>query len=155
MQMTLASGAPLEISEDLLMTFNISIVARGSVSETGHSADDGSRYRVPHEREIFRSVAKATPFLALDPKHMFCGRLVTAAFWQGSRAQQYAPGAPGFKTVCAELCRQLDSPSEMTTATVVKRILANRQVRRFCSVEHESPLRQQQLSSAPHLGTPT
>ena len=36
------------------MTFNISVVARGSVSETGHSADDGSRYRVPHERNIFR-----------------------------------------------------------------------------------------------------
>ena len=30
---------------------------------------------------------------------------------------------------CMVLCRQLDSPSEMTTATVVKRILANRQVR--------------------------
>jgi hypothetical protein len=55
------AGAPLEISEDLLMTFNISIVARGSVSETGHSADDGSRYRVPHERNIFRSAAPAVP----------------------------------------------------------------------------------------------
>lgn len=60
----LHSGAPLEISEDLLTTFNITTVARGSNSETRHSSDDGSRYRVPHERGIFRwpfSEATSTP----------------------------------------------------------------------------------------------
>ena len=42
------------MTEDLITTFNISVVARGSISETGHKGDDGSRYAVPHKRGIFR-----------------------------------------------------------------------------------------------------
>ena len=42
------------MTEDLITTFNIAVVARGSISETGHKGDDGSRYAVPHKRGIFR-----------------------------------------------------------------------------------------------------
>lgn len=53
-QMSVA-GAPLEVTEDLLTTFNISLVARGTVSETG--GGDGAehaRYMVPKQRGIMR-----------------------------------------------------------------------------------------------------
>lgn len=44
------------ITEDLLTTFNISLVARGSVSETRDSGnrDAAVRYGVPQEQRIFR-----------------------------------------------------------------------------------------------------
>ena len=47
-------GAPLEVNEDLLTTFNIGVVARGSVSETGHKGHDDQRYGVPRSRNMFR-----------------------------------------------------------------------------------------------------
>ena len=51
-------GAPLEISEDLLTTFNISLVVRGSVSETGRNGSDAhaspSRYGLCQNKNIFR-----------------------------------------------------------------------------------------------------
>ncbi len=47
------AGAPLEITADLINTFNISLVVRGSVSETGR-ANDGDRYSVPKAQNIFR-----------------------------------------------------------------------------------------------------
>lgn len=68
-------GSSLEVTEDLLTTFNIAIVARGSISETG-KREDGSRYNIPRFRNIYR---------------------------------------------------QLDSPSDMATASIVKRIVSNRQ----------------------------
>ena len=49
------AGAPLEITADLINTFNISLVVRGSVSETGR-ANDGDRYSVPKAQNIFRFV---------------------------------------------------------------------------------------------------
>jgi len=49
------AGAPLEVTEDLLTTFNISLVARGTVSETGAGDDAAhSRYAVPKQRGIMR-----------------------------------------------------------------------------------------------------
>lgn len=68
-------GAPMEVTADLINTFNISMVVRGSVSETRRSKD-GTRYAVPQEQGIFR---------------------------------------------------ELVSPSQMTTATSITRIVANRQ----------------------------
>ncbi|KAL3160740.1 hypothetical protein ABBQ32_010650 [Trebouxia sp. C0010 RCD-2024] len=72
-------GAPLEISEDLITTFNISLVVRGTVSETSadqHDKDSKDlRYRTPKANNMFR---------------------------------------------------QLQSPSDMTTATIISRIFANR-----------------------------
>ena len=47
------AGAPLVITADLVNTFNISLVVRGSVSETGR-ANDGDRYSVPKAQNIFR-----------------------------------------------------------------------------------------------------
>lgn len=61
-----AEGAPLEVTEDLITTFNITTVVRGSISETGHSGDDGSRYAVPHKRGIFRCARR------WNRSHYFC-----------------------------------------------------------------------------------
>lgn len=48
-------GAPMEISSDLINTFNISLVVRGSRSETSHlSAPDPIRYSRAQELGIFR-----------------------------------------------------------------------------------------------------
>ena len=47
------AGAPLTITADLINTFNISLVVRGTVSETGR-ANDGDRYTVPKAQSIFR-----------------------------------------------------------------------------------------------------
>ncbi|KAL0048723.1 hypothetical protein WJX82_009569 [Trebouxia sp. C0006] len=72
-------GAPLEMSEDLMTTFNISLVVRGTISET-----------------------------SLDRKA------------ESSSQQRYsAPKA-------SNMFRQLESPSDMTTATIINRIFANR-----------------------------
>lgn len=52
------AGAPLEISEDLITTFNISLVVRGTVSETSadqHDKDtEDLRYRTPKANNMFR-----------------------------------------------------------------------------------------------------
>lgn len=70
-------GAPLVISDDLIKTFNISIVARGTVSETGHSGNgEERRYATPKQQGILREV---------------------------------------------------QSPSQMTTATIIERIVRNRE----------------------------
>ncbi|BDA47157.1 Ethanolamine-phosphate cytidylyltransferase [Coccomyxa sp. Obi] len=50
-------GAPLVVTEDLLTTFNISLVVRGTVSETGASDNaEHARYAVPKERGIMRTL---------------------------------------------------------------------------------------------------
>ena len=50
-----AAGAPLVVTEDLLTTFNISLVVRGTVSETGASDNaEQARYAVPKEHGIMR-----------------------------------------------------------------------------------------------------
>ncbi|KAL4419461.1 hypothetical protein ABPG77_003574 [Micractinium sp. CCAP 211/92] len=50
-------GAPTEITEDLLTTFNISLVVTGSVHETPHRAEgESERYGVPRERGIFKQL---------------------------------------------------------------------------------------------------
>ena len=50
------AGAPLELTEDLLTTFNISAVVRGSVAETGAAgaALAQRRYAAARARGIFR-----------------------------------------------------------------------------------------------------
>ena len=45
----------MEVTEDLLTTFNISLVVRGTVSETdGADTDDAPRYALPREKGVFR-----------------------------------------------------------------------------------------------------
>jgi ethanolamine-phosphate cytidylyltransferase len=49
------AGAPLMVTEDLIKTFNISLVVRGTVSECHHT--DGKelkRYAYPKSKDIFR-----------------------------------------------------------------------------------------------------
>lgn len=58
------SGAPLEVTADLINTFNISLVVRGSISET-HRAKDATRYLVPKEMRIFRWVPSPTTGIKL------------------------------------------------------------------------------------------
>lgn len=52
------AGAPLEISEDLVTTFNISLVVRGTISETSVDPQEQKaqeeRYKAPKESKIFR-----------------------------------------------------------------------------------------------------
>ena len=57
----LPAGAPMEVTEDLLTTFNISLVVRGTVSETGaDGADaDAARYALPREKGVFRCAITA------------------------------------------------------------------------------------------------
>ena len=72
-------GAPAVISEDLLSTFNISLVVRGTVSEGGggraangttsdgpssSSAPSDARYAVPKALGLFRSLASPSPLTA-------------------------------------------------------------------------------------------
>ena len=55
---TCIAGAPLEISEDLVTTFNISLVVRGTISETSVDPKEQQakeeRYKAPKEAKIFR-----------------------------------------------------------------------------------------------------
>lgn len=48
----------MEVTADLINTFNISMVVRGSVSETRRSKD-GTRYAVPRQQGIFRWAVSA------------------------------------------------------------------------------------------------
>lgn len=54
------AGAPLEISDDLVTTFNISMVVRGTISETSVDPKEQQaqekRYQSPKEANIFRYV---------------------------------------------------------------------------------------------------
>lgn len=65
------------MTEDLLTTFNISLVARGSVSETG-IADEGEhkRYSVPKAKGVLR--CNPPSGVSRDPSqgHSACSRLV-------------------------------------------------------------------------------
>jgi len=58
----LVTGAPLEISEDLITTFNISLVARGTISETSvdRKAESSTeqRYSAPKANNMFRRVKR-------------------------------------------------------------------------------------------------
>ena len=50
-------GAPTVITDDLIKTFNISLVVRGSVSETRHLGPcDAERYALTRERRMFREL---------------------------------------------------------------------------------------------------
>lgn len=51
-------GAPQVITEDLLITFGINLVVRGSVHETAHrsSTSEAERYKVPRQRGIFQNI---------------------------------------------------------------------------------------------------
>ena len=55
------AGAPLELTDDLLTTFNIALVVRGSVAETGAAgaALAARRYAAPRARGIFRCAHSA------------------------------------------------------------------------------------------------
>ncbi|WIA11990.1 hypothetical protein OEZ85_012071 [Tetradesmus obliquus] len=50
-------GAPSMIVDDLLRTFNISLVVRGSITETRGTDSDDARYALPRQRGIFRQLA--------------------------------------------------------------------------------------------------
>ena len=75
--MTLVTGARLEMCEDLMTTFNISLVVRGTISETSldRKAESSSqqRYSAPKASNMFRQAALSTAYLVCMP----CAVLVT------------------------------------------------------------------------------
>jgi cytidyltransferase-like protein len=72
-----AAGAPLMVSEDLLKSFNISVVTRGTMSETrGFIAPDERRYEPPRSKGIFRYACipcncPTVPYLPPAYAHLF------------------------------------------------------------------------------------
>lgn len=49
------AGAPTVVTQDLLKSFNIALVVRGTVSETaGFEEQDAARYAYPKQLDIFR-----------------------------------------------------------------------------------------------------
>ena len=58
--MHISPGAPLELTEDLLTTFNVAAVVRGTVTETGASGAelDERRYAAARKRGIFRRACR-------------------------------------------------------------------------------------------------
>lgn len=54
-------GAPTIINDDLLRTFNISLVVRGSVTETRtQNSGDSERYDLPRKRKLFKPLPSAS-----------------------------------------------------------------------------------------------
>lgn len=54
-KISVTAGAPMEVSQDLITTFNIGLVTHGTISETSkESPTDPQRYAVPKELGIFR-----------------------------------------------------------------------------------------------------
>jgi len=79
--MAWVTGAPLEMSEDLMTTFNISLVVRGTISETSldRKAESSSqqRYSAPKASNMFRQASASTQYLVCMP----CVVLITSG-WQ-------------------------------------------------------------------------
>lgn len=67
------TGAPLHVTDDLITTFNISLVVRGSVRETSRvvsgkandAREDPVRYAVAKAKNIFRCVDGGTVLLVV------------------------------------------------------------------------------------------
>lgn len=72
------AGAPMEISEDLITTFNISLVVRGTVSETSADRSDKTsaelRYKAPKANNMFRYNKSAWPVIVMC--HTFLGAMI-------------------------------------------------------------------------------
>ncbi|CAL5224914.1 g7680 [Coccomyxa viridis] len=63
-------GAPLAVTEDLLTTFNISLVVRGSVSETGIAdEEEQKRYSVPKDKGVMRVLSSPSDITAANIIH--------------------------------------------------------------------------------------
>lgn len=61
------AGAPLVVTEDLIKSFNISVVVRGSLSETsGFVEHDAQRYEVPSAKDMF--TCAPTPSFPSSPQ---------------------------------------------------------------------------------------
>lgn len=75
--MALVTGAPLEMSEDLMTTFNISLVVRGTISETSldRKAESSSqqRYSAPKASNMFRQASDSADHLMCMPCVVFTG----------------------------------------------------------------------------------
>lgn len=129
----------MEVNEDLLTTFNIGVVVRGSVSETGHKGHDDQRYGVPRSKDMFRQgPATAASHPAPQCRQSgACNEYRNLESSATSRRFLLDGVSPGHQLVLRnqhsdpqegwpDAGRQLESPSDMETATIVKRIVANR-----------------------------
>ncbi len=112
-------GAPVVISDDLLRTFNIRLVVRGSVTET-RDASSGETERCVCRAARGRSRQKGRQFVAaccgLQARPLPEFRLLLGNY----TACRYAlPQERG-------IYRRLPSPSLTTTRSIVQRIVDNR-----------------------------
>lgn len=102
-------GAPAHLTDDLLKTFNISLVVRGTVSETaGFVEHDASRYSRAKALGVFKC--------ALLASNRACLRSLAGAARMCGACRDAGCG----------MRRQLPSPSSMTTKTIIQRIIVNR-----------------------------
>ena len=74
------------ITADLINTFNISLVVRGTVSETGRE-NDGDRYAVPKAQDMFRCLLLAACFRALPPRAGVNASLLSSQLGTGVSAE--------------------------------------------------------------------
>lgn len=164
-------GAPLHITDDLLRTFNISVVVRGSITETGAAPADTpppcwpiSNCTTSYTDEAHRSSsidaaaagAAAASAAAEKPggdqdggTPPGPGRANSGGMSLGqgdaavsaSAGAALAPATSGGSTVCSTkedparyavprfhgMYRRVHSPSDMMSATIINRIVSNRQ----------------------------
>ena len=138
-----AAGAPLELTDDLLTTFNIARVVRGTITETGASgaALAERRYAAARARSIFQCACRchshqgcckpySAPGLLLPCKRSWRGEHFLRVYINTSRCAALLharctllPLLLDWRYVCHRL---LPSPSDMTTATIIHRIVHNR-----------------------------
>lgn len=78
------AGAPVLVTEDLLKTFNVSLVVRGATSETRNLADtEGARYAVPCQRDIFRCAPSTADVVLLRRAKLEAGSLLSTSLQFG------------------------------------------------------------------------
>ena len=68
-------GAPLEITQDLITTMNISIVARSSRPDSDYAFVEGDAFGVPTKLGILRDI-DVTGFLSSKVSIVFCSILL-------------------------------------------------------------------------------
>ena len=121
-----------------MKSFNISLVLRGTVSETTNTCmeHDESRYTHPKSQDMFRCLV--LPSLAAACVRCMCAEAcnsMPAAVCSRSGKRSRLRVAGSSMAWCSTSsrrrdgtrCRELHSPSDMTTKTIVHRIIVNSQ----------------------------
>jgi ethanolamine-phosphate cytidylyltransferase len=114
------AGAPCIITADLVRSFNISVVVRGTISETTSFLDlDQARYEWPQSQDIFRS----DPCSPRSYTPRVC--LHEPITWTFARIPRQAAAVTLGSLTWNMTCRELSSTCDMTTKTIIERIIVN------------------------------